>query len=301
MAVWAKAAATGPNSRILRGIVSILILLLLSLPLGLRSTQADTIDTLKQRKVIYLGVRADQPPFSQIGVDNVPTGYAVSLCGEIVQTLRDSENLPDLTVKYVTVSADSRFDDLAAGRIDLLCEGTTMTLQRMQTFDFTLETWIAGIGLMTRSDMAIGNIKDLEGHRVGVVGSTATEGLVRASLQRALVTAEVVTFATHNTATRALLDKKVDAYFGDRDTLAVMRQQSKEADKLKITEESLSLEPYAMPIRRGDDRLRVAANLTLARLYRSGKIQEILRTYFPGAEPSPLLKALFILQAIPEI
>jgi ABC-type amino acid transport substrate-binding protein len=277
-------------------VLSAFCLLALSHP-----ARADTIDVLKQRKVIYLGVRADQPPFSQIGADNVPTGYAVSLCGEIVQTLRDNENIPGLTVKYVPVSPASRFDDLKAGKIDLLCEGTTMTLQLMQSVDFTLETWISGIGLMTRSDLAIGNVTDLEGHRVGVVGSTATEGLVRASLQRALVSAEVITFATHNTATRALLDKKIDAYFGDRDTLAAMRQQSKEADKLKITEEALSLEPYALAIRRGDDRLRVDANLTLARLYRSGKIQEILRTYFPGAEPSPLLKALFILQAIPEL
>jgi polar amino acid transport system substrate-binding protein/glutamate/aspartate transport system substrate-binding protein len=262
---------------------------------------ADTIDILKQRKVIYLGVRADQPPFSQIGVDKVPTGYVVSLCGEIVQTLRDSQNMPDLAVKYVTVSADSRFDDLASGKIDLLCEGTSMTLQRMDKFDFTLETWVSGVGLMTRSDLSIGNIKDLEGHRVGVVGSTATEGLVRASLQRALVSAEVITFANHNTATRALLDKKIDAYFGDRDTLAIMRQQSKAPDQLKITEEALSLEPYALAVRRNDDRLRLAANQTLARLYRTGKIQDILHTYFPGAEPSPLLKALFILQAIPEI
>ena len=71
--------------------------------------------------------------------------------------------------------------------------------------------------------------------------------------------------------------------------------------KLKIAEEVLSLEPYAMALRAGDNRLRYDANVTLARLYRSGKIQDILRSYFPGAEPGSLLKALFILQAIPEI
>ncbi|HVJ43655.1 MAG TPA: amino acid ABC transporter substrate-binding protein [Dongiaceae bacterium] len=266
-----------------------------------QAAAADTIDTLKQRKVIYLGIRADQPPFSQIGADGVPTGYAIALCGEVVQTLRDSENIPDLTVKYITVSADSRFDDLRTGKVDLLCEGTSVTLQRMQKFDFTLQTWVSGISLMTRSETSIGNIKDLEGRRVGVVGSTTTEGLVRASLQRALVTAEVVTYATHVTAMQALLDKKIDAYFGDRDTLTVLRKQSKDPAKLKIAEEVLSLEPYAMALRAGDDRLRYDANVTLARLYRSGKIQDILRSYFPGAEPGSLLKALFILQAIPEI
>ena len=285
----------------LRCILAAIIVAVIALMAAGRPAVADTIDLLKQRKVIYLGVRADQPPFSSIGADGVPTGYSVSLCGEIVQALRDSQNIPDLGSKYVTVSAESRFDDLSAGRIDLLCEGTSITTQRMQKYEFTLQTWVSGVGLMTRSDLNIGNIKDLEGRKVGVVGSTSTEGLVRAALQRLLIGAEVITFANHNTATRALLDKKIDAYFGDRDTLAVMRRQTKDPGQLKITEESLSLEPYAMAIRRGDDRLRLVANLTLARLYRTGKIQQILSTYFPGAEPSPLLKAMFILQSIPEL
>jgi ABC-type amino acid transport substrate-binding protein len=285
----------------LRARLGALLVLAALLSVAPQGSQADTIDVLKERKVINLGIRADQPPFSQIGKDGVPTGYAVSLCGEIVQSLRDSQNIPDLTVKYVTVSADSRFDDLASAKIDLLCEGTAMTLQRMQKFDYTLQTWISGVGLMTRSELTINNIKDLEGHRVGVVGSTTTEGLVRASLQRLLISADVITFAGHTTALKALLDKKVDAYFGDRDTLAVMRAQSGDPKRLKIADEPLSLEPYAFALRPGDDRLRLVANMTLARLYRSGKIQEIFRLYFPGAEPSPLLKAMYVLQAVPEL
>ena len=171
----------------------------------------------------------------------------------------------------------------------------------MQKFDFTLETWISGTGLMTRSEVSLSNIRDLEGRRVGVVGSTTTEGSVRAALQHALVTAEVVTYASHVTAMQALLDKKVDAYFGDRDTLMALRQQSKDPAKLKLSDEVLNLEPYAMAVRAGDDRLRYDANMTLARLYRSGKIQDILHTYMPGAEPGSLLKAMFILQAIPDL
>ena len=46
--------------------------------------------------------------------------------------------------------------------------------------------------------------------------------------------------------------------------------------KLKIAEEVLSLEPYAMALRAGDNRLRYDANVTLARLYRSGKIQDMI-------------------------
>jgi ABC-type amino acid transport substrate-binding protein len=263
--------------------------------------RADTLDTLKQRKTILLGVRSDQPPFSQIDKDGKPVGYMVALCQEIVQGLRDTQSLPDLAIKYVTVSADSRFDDLASGKIDMLCEGTGQTIQRMQKFDFTIQTWVSGTGLMTRSDETVGSIKDLEGRRVGVVGNTTTESMLRATLQRLLITSEIITFESHNSAIRALFDKKIDAYFADRDTLMTLRNQSKEPNDVKVAEETLSVEPAAFALRQHDDRLRLTADLVLSRLYRSGKIQEIFRTYFPNAEPSALLKALFILQALPEI
>lgn len=276
--------------------------LLLAMPfLAAASGRADTLDTLKQRNSILLGVRSDQPPFSQVDKDGKPHGYSVALCEEIVQALRDTQNLPDLAIKYVTVSADSRFNDLAAGKIDMLCEGTSQTIQRMQKFDFTLQIWVSGVGLMTRSDSTIGSMKDLQGKRIGVVGNTTTEGMLRATLQRLLITGEVVTFESHNSALRSLVDKKIDAYFADRDTLMVLRDQSKEPDKVKVAEETLSVEPFALVVRQNDTRLRLAADLTLSRLYRSNKIQDIFRTYFPNAEPSALLKALFVLQAIPEI
>ena len=274
------------------------ILIPLSYPAS--TARADTVEALKQRKSIILGVRADQPPFSQIK-DGKADGYAVALCQEIVKTLRETQNMPDLGISYVTVSADSRFDDLATGKIDMLCEGTSETIQRMQKFDFTLQIWVSGTGLMTRSGSDVANMRDLEGERIGVVGNTSTEAMLRATLHRLLITSDVVTFENHLSALKALEDKKIAAYFADRDTLVVLRAQSKDPDSLRVADESLSLEPFAFALRQNDDRLRVIANLALSRLYRSGKAQELFHVYFPNSEPSALLKALFILQAIPEI
>jgi polar amino acid transport system substrate-binding protein/glutamate/aspartate transport system substrate-binding protein len=298
-APWLGAGGSAAVSRMQLAIGT--TILAISLLFTSAFAQADTIEALKQRKSIILGVRADQPPFSQIGKDGKPDGYAVALCLEIVKTLRDTQNMPELGVSYVTVSADSRFDDLASGKIDMLCEGTSQTIQRMQQFDFTLQIWVSGTGLMTRSDTDIANMRDLEGERIGVVGNTSTEAMLRATLHRLLITSEVVTFESHLSALHALEDKKIEAYFADRDTLIVLREQSKEPDKIRVADESLSLEPFAFALRQNDDRLRVIANLALSRLYRSGKAQQLFHVYFPNAEPSALLKALFILQAIPEI
>ncbi len=53
-------------------------------------------------------------------------------------------------------------------------------------------------------------------------------------------------------------------------------------------------------VRRGDDDLRLIADRTIASLYRSGQIKGIAGKWFGGAKAGNLLKALYLLQAIPE-
>ena len=57
-----------------------------------------------------------------------PAGYSVDLCLRIVEAVKTKLGRPDLTVKYVPVSAENRFDKVAEGTIDLECGNTTHTL-----------------------------------------------------------------------------------------------------------------------------------------------------------------------------
>ena len=61
-----------------------------------------------------------------------------------------------------------------------------------------------------------------------------------------------------------------------------------------------SLEPYALMVRRGDANLRLVADRAIANLYRSGQVQGIYKKWFGKAKASNMLRALYVLQAIPE-
>ena len=51
----------------------------------------------------------------------------------------------------------------------------------------------------------------------------------------------------------------------------------------------------------GDAEFQLAVDKALARLYRSGDVNEIYRRWFGAlGEPTPLLKAMFVLQSLPE-
>lgn len=64
----------------------------------------------------------------------------------------------------------------------------------------------------------------------------------------------------------------------------------------------LTYDPYGVMFRRGDPDFRLAVNRALAQVFRSGEIAAIYAKWFdPIFIPmSPLLKAAFELQAIPD-
>jgi ABC-type amino acid transport substrate-binding protein len=115
-----------------------------------------------------------------------------------------------------------------------------------------------------------------------------------------MIDAEVATFEEHSAGLAAVEDGTIDAYFADRMLLLGLGQEAEDARTLQLSGRFYSYEPYALMLRRGDDKLRLAADTALANLYRTGQIWEIYRKHFGDAEPSELLVAMFILNGIPE-
>lgn len=268
--------------------------------LAVCTASADTIDDVKKSGQFTIGYRADAAPFSSLGADGKPTGYSVALCVEIAGLVAQAANVKDMKVAYEQVTAESRFMALTTHKIDILCEGTSMTIRRMETMDFTLQTFSSGTSLMVRADQNLSNLTELAGKKVGVLRNTTTTQELKYTLQQNKIAADVVEFDTHDAGLAALEAKNIDGYFADRELLMGMKDRAKDAGSLKIAQDYLTNEPYALPVRQNDYRLKKIANLALSRAYRSGKIGEIFRAAFPGREPSQLLKALYVLQGVPE-
>ena len=81
---------------------------------------AATLDDIRQRGTIRIGVRQDARPFSYRNDLGEPAGYTVELCRAIAARLKAANDLPELKVEYVTVTAEDRFDAVKEGRIGRL-------------------------------------------------------------------------------------------------------------------------------------------------------------------------------------
>jgi ABC-type amino acid transport substrate-binding protein len=288
-----------PIMKLARGIwltpASIAVLLV---TIGVAS--AGTLDRIGQEKAIRIAYREDAPPFSYKDKIGEPAGFMVDLCRAVAKHLAEQRSLPSLNVVYVPVTAADRFEAIAQQKADLLCEPTSVTLSRREQVDFSIPTFLDGAGLMVRSD-GPKNLRDLAGKKVGVLAGTTTEEALRNTLKEAGIAGDVVAAKTHGEGLAMLDEGKISAYFGDRSILLFLIKQSKAPDKLRLGDDYLSVEPYALALPRGDSDFRLAVDRALSHIYRSGEIVSIFQRTFGGkAEPSQILRTLYVISGLPD-
>jgi polar amino acid transport system substrate-binding protein/glutamate/aspartate transport system substrate-binding protein len=267
---------------------------------GLGSAAAGTLDKLKQDKTLTLAYRADAPPFSFTDAIGEPAGFMVDLCRSVAKSLAAQLNVSDLKVDYVLVTAADRFEAIETGKADLLCEPTSATLSRREHVDFSIATFVDGASLLVAGEGPT-DFGALAGKKIGVLAGTTTERSLRDTLASAKINAEVVPAKTHEEGLAMLDHGTIAAYFGDRAILAYLAARSSAPGKLRLAENYLSVEPYALALAHGDSDFRLAVDRALSQIYRSGEIASVFgRAFGSQTQPTDTLKTLYLISALPE-
>jgi ABC-type amino acid transport substrate-binding protein len=261
---------------------------------------AGTLDRIGQDKAIRIAYREDAPPFSYKDKIGEAGGFMVDLCRAVAKKLAEQRNLSELKVVFVPVTAADRFEAITQQKADLLCEPTTATLSRREQVDFSIPTFLDGASLMVRAD-GPKSLRDLAGKKIGVLAGTTTEEALRNTLKEGGISGDVVAAKTHGEGLAMLDDGKISAYFGDRSILLFLIKDSKSPEKLRLADDYLSVEPYALALARGDSDFRLAVDRALSHIYRSGEIVSIFERTFGGkAKPSQLLQTLYLTSSLPD-
>lgn len=274
----------------------------LTLVSGAAVAAEPTLEKIRSTGEIVIGHIDDARPFSFAEPGQTPTGYTVDLCLRIVEAVKAELGMANLGVRYVPVTAESRFDKILDGSIDLECGSSTITLSRLKQIDFTNMIFITGASMLVRAGEPIDAVGDLGGKSVAVIDDSTTRRELEAKLKAGLTQATVLPVKDHAEGLKALLEKRVDAYAGDQIVLIGLARSAEDPGKLALVNELFSYEPYGIALRRNDADFRLVANRALAQLYRSGEITGVYDRWFGdwGGQPSRLLLAMFALNGIPE-
>ncbi len=278
----------------------------LFLPLALAlagpvAAQSSMLDKIRSSGVMTMGYVESSAPFSFVDESGQPQGYSVDLCRAIASGVRAQLKLASLETRWVPLTIQNRLEAVASGRVDIECSTTTWTLSRQSLVDFSLITFLDGGSILTRADTQAGRIADFSGKRIAVITGTTTEKVLRASLSRRDINAEVVTVGNRAEGLKLLDGSEVDGFASDRTALIGIVLTSKTGHSFKLLDEDFSVEQYALALPRGDHQYRLAVNRVLARLYRTGSIQQIYDQWLGKlGPPSLLLSATYFIQGISE-
>jgi glutamate/aspartate transport system substrate-binding protein len=260
---------------------------------------------IKERGVINVGHREASIPFSYIGPDGKPIGYSIDLCMKFIDKIKEEIQAPDLKIKFVPVTSQTRIPLMANGTIDMECGSTTNNLTRSKQVDYLAITFITGTQLGVKKNSGINEIEDLNGKAIALSLGTTNEKAVKAVIQEKGLNVKIVMVKDHPQGWLALETGRVDAYATDHVLVYGLISKSKDPSQFKVTGRFLSYDPYGIMVPRNDSTYRLIGNTMLADLMRTGEMVKLYDKWFnPGPTKinmplSPTLRTAFEIQALP--
>ncbi len=260
---------------------------------------------IKERGVVTMGHREASVPFAYIGDDGKPIGYTIDLCNLFVDKIRETLEMPDLTVRLVPVTSQTRIALIANGTIDMECGSTTNNLTRQKQVDYLAVTFITGTKIASRKGEGITELEDLDGKVIAIVQGTTNEKAIKRIMDEKGLDIKIVPVKDHPQGWLAFTTERVDAYPTDDVLLYGLISKSKDPEKYQVTGRFLSYDPYGIMVPRDDSTFRRLGTVLLADLMRSGEMQKIYDKWFnPGPTGinmpiSDALRTAFEMQALP--
>jgi polar amino acid transport system substrate-binding protein len=257
--------------------------LLAALPAG-----AATLDRIKETGHVRFGFLADAAPFSIQASGGTPDGYAVSLCKDVAEHLKQQLALPGLTIEWVKLAPDERLTAIKKGRIDLLCTPMNETLSRREHASFSIPVFAGGNRAAVRSDapVALRNVLSegrpstpvwrgspaatvLEPTRLAVVAETSGERWLNERAKSLQVDAQIVRVSDYRKALQQLVAGEVSVVFGDRIVMlgALQALDPQARAKVVILDRMFTHELAGLALEHGDDDFRVLVDRALSQIY----------------------------------
>nr|WP_093164084.1 amino acid ABC transporter substrate-binding protein [Variovorax sp. YR216] len=248
-----------------------------------------TLAKVRDAGAVTIGYRESSIPFSFLSPRNEPIGYSIELCKALVEAMSDAVH-KTLATKWVPVTAESRIDAVASGRVDLECGSTTNNLERQKRVAFSPTIFVSGTKLLVRKDSPIKSFRDLGGRAVAVTSGTTNEKTMRDIAARFKINMNLLVSRDHAESFALVKSGKAEAFATDDVLLygliAQDRGGSDGESNYEVVGEFLSYDPYGVMYRKDDPQMTRVVNDTFHDLAEDGEIERQYKRWFLRKLPS---------------
>lgn len=228
------------------------------------------VDAIKARGEIVMATNAEFPPY-EYTENNQIVGFDVELARAVADKLGVALRIEDSNF-------DSVIPNVQSGKADMALAGLTITDERRQIVDFSDSYITATQVVIVKGDSPIASVKDLDKKKVGVQLST-TGDLYISDPKDWLdldIACEVSEYSKGSDAVLDLNNGKIDAVVIDDQPAKKFVEKN---PGLKIIDEKLTDEHYAIAVAKGKEDLIAVINQVIGELRESGKFDELLAEY----------------------
>lgn len=243
--------------------------------LGSSASMAETIDEVKEKGELTVGMLVDFPPYGILNTENKPDGYDADVARQLAKEL-------GVKVNIVPVTGPNRIPFLLTNKVDLLVASLAITPERAKQVQFSDPYSAAQIVVFGGKDTKIAKAEDLSGLRIGVA---------RASTQDIAVTkiapkdANIRRFDDDASAMQALLSGQVDAIGCSTTVAGQIAKRSPDRFENKFV---LLQQEMAVAMRPGEPNTLKAVNEAVEKNIKNGEFSKLFEKWL--GSPLPELK-----------
>jgi ABC-type amino acid transport substrate-binding protein len=229
-----------------------------------------TLQDVKGRGKLIVGVKTDYPPLGFLDKKGVHKGFDIDIAKALSKELFGKED----AVEFVSVTSENRIAFLTSGKIDVIVATLTITEERKREVDFSIPYFITAQMILVRADSKITKYQDLAGEKVATIrGSTGD-----IAIREMVPDAERIKFERNFEALQALKERRVEAFVQDFVLLYALIQKTR---GVKMA----GLQPfrpgrYGLAVRKGDKEWLDFINATLTKMKETGEYGKLLDKWF---------------------
>lgn len=224
--------------------------------------EAQTVDSIKQKRKLTIGMLVDFPPFGITNAENKPDGYDADVARLMAKQM-------GVELEIVPVTGPNRIPYLLTNKVDLLVASLGVTPERAKQVQFSDAYASIDIGLVAPKKAAIKTPEDLANLRIAVARASTQDTSLTAAAPK---TAKIMRFDDDASAVQAMLSGQVDALGLSNVVARELEKIAPGAYEMKLV---LRRQPNAVALRQGQDDLLAWTNKFIADAKTSGELNTI--------------------------
>ncbi|TGD61429.1 transporter substrate-binding domain-containing protein [Tabrizicola sp. WMC-M-20] len=239
--------------------------------LGVGAAMADTLDNIKARGKVVIGIQGDNPPFGFLDSTGKNDGYDADLAALFAKSL-------GVELELVIVTNQNRIAALQAGKVDALFATLGISAERAKSLQYSIPYAEDSMPLIAAKDAGIADVAAMNGLTIGVPKGSSQENLI----PELAPGAKMLSFDDDSANIQALLSGQVDAVAANQFAIGRIEENAPGKFAVKLV---LATNYKGVGTVLGDVEINATVNAFLEGVKADGTMETLYQKWFNLGQP----------------